>query len=45
MKEGSEGKKIPVSLESNLEGIEGNVSEMMAEETHPKNKNHSDGAI
>ena len=38
MKEGSEGKKIPVSLESNLEGIEGNVSEMMAEETHPKNK-------
>jgi len=38
MKEGSEGKKIPVSLESNLEGIEGNVSEMVAEETHPKNK-------
>jgi molecular chaperone GrpE len=38
MKEGSEGKKIPVSLESNLEGMEGNVSEIVMEETHPKNK-------
>jgi molecular chaperone GrpE len=38
MKEGSEGKKIPVSLESNLEEMEGNVSERVMEETHPKNK-------
>ena len=37
MKEGSEGKKIPASFES-MEGVEGNVSEIVAEETHPKNK-------
>jgi molecular chaperone GrpE len=38
MKEGSEGKSIHVSFESAMEGVEGNVSEIVKEETHPKNK-------
>jgi molecular chaperone GrpE len=38
MKEGSEGKKIPVSLESAPEGVGGKISEIVAEENHPKNK-------
>ncbi len=38
MKEGSEGKKIPVSLESAPEGVGGKISEIVSEENHPKNK-------
>ena len=38
MKEGSEGKKIPVSLESDPEGVGGKISEIVSEENHPKNK-------
>ena len=38
MKEGSEGKKIPVSLESAPGGVGGKISEIVSEENHPKNK-------
>jgi molecular chaperone GrpE len=38
MKEGSEGKKIPVSLESAPEGVGGKLSEIVMEENHHKNK-------
>ncbi len=38
MKEGSEGKKIPVFLESAPEGVGGKISEIVSEENHPKNK-------
>lgn len=38
MKEGSEGKKIPVSLESAPEGVGEKISEIVTEENHHKNK-------
>ena len=38
MKEGSEGKKIPASLESAPEGVGGKISEIVTEENHHKNK-------
>ena len=43
MMEGSEKKKIPVTLEPSPEGDEGKISELLTEGNHQKNKKKKRG--